>query len=218
MIADLLRHPEVVIERCHDAAAQRQVARSALLTVVVGAALFGVVVGSFRGGTQLAVAGLKLPLATLLALAVCGPGLAAFGVVFDRTWTLREALALLLSAGARSSLVLFALSPVLWLVIDLGGSYHLIRLLAAMSYALAGLSGFAFLLRALGPLPGRAAAALSFACLFLVAFAQSAWLLRPYLGDPSDQHVPLFAQGRREGGLLGVLGRSLEGSPSRGAY
>jgi hypothetical protein len=94
-------------------------------------------------------------------------------------------------------------------VIDLGGSYDFIRLTAVAAYALAGLSGFAFLLRALGPAPGRAAAALSFALLFLVSGAQSTWLLRPYLGDPVDAQVPLFAQGRREGGLLEVLGRSV---------
>jgi hypothetical protein len=143
-------------------------------------------------------------------LAVCGPGLAAFARVFGRKWWLSEALALLLSAGARSSLVLFALAPALWLVIDLHGSYYFIRFVAAGAYALAGLSGFAFLLRALGPAPGRAATALSFALLFLVSGAQSAWLLRPYLGDPRDSEVPLFAQGRKEGGLLNVLSRSLE--------
>jgi hypothetical protein len=209
MIADLLRRPDVVAERCRNPAAQRDLARLALLIVALGGALFGAVLGSFRGGPQMAAASLKIPAATLLTLAVCGPGLAAFALVFGRKWALREALALLLCAGARSSLVLFALSPVLWLVIDLGGGYHFIRLIAAAAYSLAGLSGFVFLLRALGPAPGRAATALSFALLFLIAGAQTAWLLRPYLGDPGDTQVPLFAQGRREGGLLGVLGRSL---------
>jgi hypothetical protein len=210
MITELLRHPADVAERCRDTAAQRDVARLALVLIAVGGALFGAVLGTFRGGAQVAVSALKIPAATLLTLAVCGPGLAAFAVVFGRNWRLREALALLLSAGARSSLVLFALAPVLWLVIDLHGSYYFIRLVAAGAYALAGLSGFAFLLRALGSAPGRAATAWSFALLFLVSGAQSAWLLRPYLGDPRDTEVPLFAQGRKEGGLLEVLSRSLE--------
>jgi hypothetical protein len=206
MIAGLLRCPDDVVERCRNSAAQRDVARLALLVIAVGGALFGGVLGSFRGEMQVAVSALKIPAATLLTLAVCGPGLAAFAVVFGRKWSLREALALLLCAGARSSLVLFALSPVLWLVIDLGGSYHFIRLSAVAAYSLAGLSGFVFLLHALGPAPGRVATALSFTLLFLVSGAQSAWLLRPYLGDPRDAEVPLFAQGRREGGLLEVLG------------
>jgi hypothetical protein len=210
MIADLLRLPDVVVERCREPAAQRKVARLALLIIAVGGALFGAVLGSFRGGVQPAISALKIPAATLLTLAVCGPGLAAFAVTFGRAWSLRQALSLLLSAGARSSLVLFALSPVLWLVIDLGGSYHFIRLSAVAAYSLAGLSGFVFLLQALGPAPGRLATALSFTLLFLISGAQSAWLLRPYLGDPADTQVPLFAHGRREGGLLEVLGRSLD--------
>jgi hypothetical protein len=212
MIADLLRLPEQVVQRCRESASQRDVARLALLLIAVGGALFGGVLGSFRGQMQIPISALKIPAATLLTLAVCGPGLAAFAVVFGRKWSLREALALLLCAGARSSLVLFALSPVLWLVIDLGGAYHFIRLAAVAAYSLAGLSGFVFLLYALGPAPGRLATALSFTLLFLVSGAQSAWLLRPYLGDPADAEVPLFAQGRREGGLLEVLGGRSERS------
>ena len=55
------------------------------------------------------------------------------------------------------------------------------------------------------------AAAASFVALFLVAGAQTAWLFRPYIGDPEDRRVPLFAQGRIEGGVLGALGRSMRG-------
>jgi len=44
--------------------------------------------------------------------------------------------------------------------------------------------------------------------LFLVVGGQSAWLLRPYLGNPSDRSVPMFAHGRHEGGLVETLGRS----------
>src|SRR5262249_5815864 len=150
----------------------------------------------------------KIPIATLMTLAISGPGLAAFALAFGRSWTLRETLSYLLSAGARSSLVLFALSPVLWLVIDLGASYSTIRLAATWAYALSGLSGFLLLLRSLGPAPGRTAAAACFTLLFLVVGGQSAWLLRPYLGNPSEGNVPMFSQGRQKGGLLEALGRS----------
>jgi hypothetical protein len=143
-----------------------------------------------------------------MTLAISGPGLAAFAVAFGRSWTLRETLSYLLSAGARSSLVLFALSPVLWLVIDLQASYSAIRLAATAAYALAGLSGFLLLLRGLGPAPGRAPVAAGFVLLFLVVGGQSAWLLRPYLGNPGERQVPIFSQGRQQGGLVETLGRS----------
>jgi hypothetical protein len=209
MITDLLRHPEEIVERCRNPAAQRDVVRLDLLLIAAGGALFGAVVGTFRGGAQIPIAALKIPIATLTTLAISGPGLAAFAVAFGRRWTVRETLSFLLSAGARSSLVLFALAPVLWLVIDLEASYSTIRLAATAAYALAGLSGFFLLLRSLGPAPGRAPVAACFVLLFLVVGGQSAWLLRPFLGDPSDRRVPLFSQGRHEGGLVDTLGRSV---------
>jgi hypothetical protein len=209
MITELLRHPAEIAERCRNPAAQRDVARHNLLLIAAGGALFGAVVGTFRGGAQIGISAVKIPIATLMTLAISGPGLAAFAVAFGRSWTLRETLSYLLSAGARSSLVLFALSPVLWLVIDLQASYSAIRLAATASYALAGLSGFLLLLRGLGPAPGRAPVAACFVLLFLVVGGQSAWLLRPYLGNPGERQVPFFSQGRQQGGLVETLGRSV---------
>jgi hypothetical protein len=50
MIAELLRHPGDVAERCRDSAAQRDIARFALALIAIGGASFGGVLGSFRGG------------------------------------------------------------------------------------------------------------------------------------------------------------------------
>lgn len=208
MISDLLRRPDEVVTRCSNPSFQASLARIDLAAIAVGGALFGAALGTFRGGAQVAFSALKIPAATLMTLALCGPGFAALGVAFGRRWTLRQTLALALTAGARSSLVLFALSPVVWLMIDLGASYDLVRLCAVGAYGLAGLSGLWFLVRGVGPSPGRVATIVSFLSLFLLVGAQTAWLLRPYLGDPRDSDVPFFAQGRREGGLLGVLLRS----------
>jgi hypothetical protein len=208
MIAELLRRPDAALARCRDRDRQRAVARAALPIIVVGGALFGAALGTFRGEAQIAFSAAKIPLATLATLALSGPGFVALASAFGRRWSLRETLALTLAAGARSSLVLFALAPVLWLAVDLGAGYHLVRLAAVAAYGLAGLSGLVLLLRGLGQAPGRAAAALGFVALFLVAGAQTAWLLRPFLGDPSDARPPLLAQGRQEGGVIGVIERS----------
>lgn len=211
MIADLLCHPEVVIERCRSRRDDRSVARFSLIALAVGGAAFGAALGSYRGGLMPWLSACKIPSATLLTLAVSGSGFASLAAAFERRWSFRETLALTLAAGARSSLVLFALTPALWLGIDLGAGYVGVRWAAVLAYGLAGLSGLSFLLRALGAAPGRAAAACGFVALFLVVGAQSAWVFRPFLGDPRDREIPLFAQGRHEGGLAGVL----LGLPSR---
>jgi hypothetical protein len=210
-VTALLGAPDRAVELCFDPEERRAVAARAIAWITLGGFVFGAVVGSQRGGAQVLLAAFKIPLATLLALAASGPALWAIARSFGRAWPFPTAVALLLSAGARSAFVLLACAPPLWLAIDLGAGYSLTRLMAAGVYGLAGLSGSALLSRALGPTPGRAAALIAGGAVFAAVAAQSAWLLRPYIGDPHDQRVPLFAQGRIEGGVLGALGRDLGG-------
>jgi hypothetical protein len=205
MIAELLSRPDDAIARCREPGRDREVARFALFVILVGGVAFGAAIGSYRGGAMTFHAAWKIPAATFLTLALCGPGFAALAAAFERRWSFAETLSIALAAGARSSLVLFALSPALWLAIDLGAGYGTVRWLCTMAYGLAGLSGLGLWLRALGPAAGRVPLALSFVTLFLLVGAQAAWVLRPFLGDPGDAEVPLFAQGRREGGVPGAL-------------
>jgi hypothetical protein len=180
-------------------------ARVSLLLILVGGAAFGAAAGSYRGPFQLVASAVKLPLVTLFTLAVAGPAFHALASAFGRRWDFRHTLALVLAAGARSSLVLLALSPVVALAVDLDASYESVRFLAVVAYGLGGLSALSVTLTAIGDAPGRFGALVTFIGVFLVLGAQSAWLGRPYLGDPRDRDVPLFAQGREEGGLFGAL-------------
>lgn len=204
-VTDVLRSPAMVVLACAQPDARKRIARAALACIAAGGVCFGAAAGSYRGLEQALAAALKLPLVTLLTLAVAGPALFAISSAFERRWDFGTTLALLLAAGARSALVLFALSPVLGLIADSGLDYTVVRLVALGSYALAGLSGLALLIRALGNAPGRVGALCSFALVFAAVGLQSAWLFRPYLGDPRDARVPLFAQGRIEGGMFGAL-------------
>jgi hypothetical protein len=152
----------------------------------------------------------QLPLATLIAIATCGPAFASVAAAFERPWGLRKTLAVTLAAGARSGLVLAALSPPLWLAIDLGAPYAATKLLATAVYAVAGLSALALLVRALGEGSGRWGAVAAIVIVYTVVAAQAAWLLRPYIGDPRDDEVPTFAMDRREGGVVEALRGALE--------
>ncbi len=208
-ITHLLREPQLIVDRCSKPAAQLPLVRGTLLILVVGTATFGATIGSYRGGAQILYAALKLPLATLIALAAGGPAFASLAAAFDRPWGLRRTLAIVLSAGARSGLVLAALSPPLWLAIDFGLPYPALKLSATLAYALAGLSALAVLLRALGTGKGRWGAATGIMAIYLIVGAQAAWLLRPYIGDPRDENVPTFAADRKEGGLIRALRSTL---------
>ena len=65
ILGELLRDPTAAIQRCRTNPS-RHFVLVLLLALLAGAALFGAVVGSFRGGVQTAFSALKLPLATLL--------------------------------------------------------------------------------------------------------------------------------------------------------
>jgi hypothetical protein len=204
LLSELLHAPRAAAMRCREADGARAIAATALLAIVVGCATFGAVVGGQRGGAQIAVTALKLPLVTIVTLSVCGPALYVLAGAVGYGWPLRTVLGLSLAAGARSSLVLFALAPVLWLAIDLGASYHSVKLMAASAYALAGASALGLMLRGIDERHGRRALIVGMVAVFAIVGGQTAWVLRPYIGQPSDAHVPLFVH-RVEGGLARVL-------------
>src|SRR5690606_20180002 len=139
---------------------------TSLAALALGTAVFGAVLGAFRGELQILWSGVKVPLAFLTTLALCIPAFGALGAALGRPWPARTVIALVLASAARAALVLLALSPVLWLAVDSGLAYHRAVLLAAGVYGLSGLAALGVLLRGLGDGPGRAATALAFVAVF----------------------------------------------------
>jgi hypothetical protein len=200
LINRLLRAPREIAEDCKDDRDVARIARSALVAIAAGTAVFGAVVGSWRGGPQIAFAALKMPLVMFGTLILCVPAFYAVAAVFGRPWRFRAVVSLALVAGARFSLVLLAAAPALWLTINLGAPYHAIKLVATLAYALAGLAALTLLLRGLGEGPGKHLTIVLLVGIFLMVGGQTAWILRPYLGTPGQAEIALFTR-EREGGL-----------------
>jgi len=196
----LLRTPADVARDCRDDRELAPIAASSIVAIVAGALLFGAAVGSWQGGTQIAFAAIKLTLVGIGTLVLAVPAFHAITAVFGRPWPVRATLSIMLVAGARFSLILLAATPVLWLAVNLGASYHLIKLLAALAYALGGLAALGLLLRSLGPGRDRFATVAVFVGVFLLVGGQAAWVLRPYIGRP-DRGPIAFLTSEREGGL-----------------
>jgi hypothetical protein len=208
LLSRILRSPADVAEDCREDRDVAAIARNALLTIAVGAAVFGGVVGSWHGGPQVAFAALKVPLVMLGTLVLCAPAFYGVVAVFGRAWRFRAVVSLALVAGARFALVLLASAPALWLTINLGAPYHAIKLAAALAYALAGLAALALLVRGLGDGPGKKITLALFVSVFLLVGGQTAWILRPYLGTPGQRTIALFTR-EREGGLAVQLVKSV---------
>jgi hypothetical protein len=206
ILDDLLRDPARIASRCEQQEGLRELTLTALGALVLGSAAFGAVVGSFRGGLQIAFSATKLPLALLAALVVCVPAFHAVTLGFGGRSRFPAVAALTLCASARAALVLMALAPVLWLAVDRGLGYHASILLASVMYLTSGLAALGIVVRGLGgPLRGLAAGA-ACAALFLGVLGQTAWMLRPFFGRPAQQSVPFVRA--REGTFADALATS----------
>lgn len=180
----LLRQPDEIAAACREDRDTRAIAATSLIALAVGAAVFGGVIGSFRGGLQILYAGVKVPLAMMATLALCVPAFHAIAAGLGRAFPIRSIIALALAAAGRAALVLLAVAPLLWLIFDRGIGYHAAALASAFAYAAAGIAAVSILIRGLGAGPGRILTAFAFAAVFFAVGGQTSWILRPYLIRP----------------------------------
>lgn len=214
VLARLLRSPGSIAAACRDDHPDvRAIASASIGAIALGAAAFGGVVGSFRGGIQIFYGAVKVPLAVLATLSLCAPAFHAIAAAFGRPWTMRSIIALTLAAAGRSSLVLLAFAPALWLVFDCGLGYHKAAVISSMAYGAAGLAALSVLVRGLGEGTGRVRTALAFLGIFFAVGGQTAWILRPYLVRPRTPDVPFLRA--REGSFSDAV---FDSANSAGRY
>jgi hypothetical protein len=214
----LLREPERLLGRDRDdeqtADHLALLAPRLLAITLLGAALFGMVIGSYRGELQYLYAALKTPLLLLLPVLIGLPAIRAFhdACEVEVAWS-RLALAALVSV-ARTAVLAAACAPVLWLYLSLHPDYHRAVLAMAACLALVGLPGLLTLIAAL-PEGGRQrplASAASVAVLGIL-LAQSGWLLRPFVVRPRAEVTLLRSV---EADVFSSLAST--GSSARGRY
>lgn len=156
-----------------------------LVLVAIGGGLFGLVIGSYRGGVQHVFAAVKLPLVLLLPLVVSLPACRALYLAAGVRVSYERLVFAAMVGMARAALLAAAAGPALWLLYSVALDYHVAVMLLCGALAIAGGIGLvttARLLPAGGQLrPCAHAAALA---IVGVVLAQSGWLLRPFLVRP----------------------------------
>lgn len=218
LVEQLLRDRAGVLARIRAGHDLPALVRTAALVIIVGAALYGAAVGSFRGGAQVAYAAVKLPLVLLVTAGLCAPTLTAVGRALGRPASLARDLALVMTALAFGGLTLVALGPVVLVARALEVSYHGSILLAVATAAVAGAVSIGVLAAGVRATEHRDALATVavVVCVFALVGAQVAWTLRPYLVRPRTPTAPLVRA--LDGSLYdAVLGswRSAQGDYSR---
>lgn len=170
------------------------------VTIMLGAGVYGAVMGSWRGPLQAFYTGVKLPLVILLT--TLGNGLlnGMLAPLLGLNLTFRQSLTVVLMSFAIVSVMLGALSPVAWFVVwntppltatmQLSSpEYGVMQLTLTGFIALAGVVGNAHLLPFLSEWARSASTArhVLFAWLAgnLFLGSQICWVLRPFIWDPA---------------------------------
>jgi hypothetical protein len=173
-----------------------------LIAIVLGAGIYGAVIGSWSDSRQIVYSGIKLPLVILLTM--CGNGLlnGMLAPLLGLNLTLRQSFAAVLVSFALASIILGALSPVAWFVIwntpPLSAAtnisspeYGFMQLTLAVFVAAAGVIGNVRLLPLLQQWTRNPVVARNvlFAWLAgnLFLGSQICWVLRPFIWDPTGK-------------------------------
>jgi hypothetical protein len=188
----LLRSPSQIAKHCAADEDPRALFLASLCATLLGAAAFGGVLATSRGGLQLLYSATKVPLALVITLVLVVPALHGLAASLGQPLRLSAVVSLALAATGRAALVLLALSPVVWLALDRGIGYHSSVLLAAACYALAGLSALGLLWHGVGKSLRGAFVIACFGLVLVPTGAQTAWLLRPFIGRPAQARVPFL--------------------------
>lgn len=183
-----LRNPDAILDRAEDDRYVHDVIPRLLALAVVGAASFGAVVGSYRGGVQIVYAATKMPVLFVLPLLVALPAVyAMFTATGGKVDPRRLALAGLVGA-TRSAILAAAAGPAVWLVYASWLDYHVAVLLLAAALVGVGLPGLVVLGRAItAPVHRRWIAVGASLAVMGAVTAQTGWLLRPFIARPTAE-------------------------------
>lgn len=209
-IDELLRDQDRLLGRIEAGDELATIARGMLLTILASAASVGVSVGMYRGGVQVVLAGVKLPLVVLLTAAIVAPVYPAMKRALQQRAVLGQDFALLLSALALASLVTASLCPVLLYAIFSGVSYHALVLLFVGLVGAGGAAGYSLFFKGINRqlVRGHRIICVTLLCVLGLVGAQLSWVMRPYLVRPAAAEVPVVRA--LEGSFLGAVMRTTD--------
>lgn len=194
VLDELLRHRPRLLRRLLEGDSLPQIARAAMVTIVVTMAVMGASMGFYRGGLQILYAAIKLPLVMLLTAAITAPVYSAIKTALQHKASIMADFALILSALALTCLVTVALAPVLLLGVFQQTPYHKLILLLVGLFGLGGAAGYVFFFKGINQQLVRGHRLICVTLLVAMGLvgSQMAWLTRPYLVRPASEEVPVM--------------------------
>lgn len=194
LTSTVLRDPRALLDAHDDPKRYAELVPQLLMLTAGSAAVFGATVGSYRGGLQVAYAGLKAPFLLLLPLVLALPALQAWWASQGAPVPTGRMALVGLVGTARTAMLAAAASPAIWLLYSLNIDYHVAILILAGTLAGASIPGWWVHAVALPGTGLRRAAALAVTVGLIGGLtAQTGWLLRPFVARPTVEVTLLRA-------------------------
>lgn len=188
----LLRERKQFLEEIREGVKLKSKIFGLLISSTVFFAIYGAILGASSTWMQCLVSAIKLPALYLLTLIVCFPTLYFFNVMFGSKRTFEQYLALLMTAMAMISILLFGFAPVSLFFLISSTDYTFFLLLNIAIMAITGFLGISFFYQGMQSLSEEDAEGKEIRLnilrfwLGLYAFVgtQLGWTLRPFFGSP----------------------------------
>jgi hypothetical protein len=113
LLEALLKRPAQLVTAAHLSQSTRMALTLGLAAAIL-LLLYGIVVGSFSGGIQLAAAPVKIAIGSFLSVLICLPSFFIFASLAGAEITLRGAITVLMASLALTAVLLLGFAPVAW--------------------------------------------------------------------------------------------------------
>ncbi len=185
----VLREPRRVMSQLHQPGAGSVIA--ALLAIaLVSAAIYGFVIGTFSGGTQLWAVPVKISAGLIASALICLPSLFIFATLAGSTARLAEVFGFLAGKLALTTILLIGFAPVAWVFSQSTASLAWMGALHLTFWAIAAFFGARFLGAAFAHLVKSRAGIRLWTAIYLMVALQMTTALRPLVGT-ADTFLPV---------------------------
>jgi hypothetical protein len=211
VLIGLLREREAFLEEIRQGVRLSHKIISLLVCSSLFIAMYGGIIGAYHSWMQALSSAVKLPALYLITLLICLPTLYFANIIFGSKRTFGQYFALVLTAVAVTSVLLFSFAPITLFFLLTTNNYQFLILLNVIIFGLTGFIGISSLYQATNLVlvqedeNSQIRQKILQFWLFLYAFvgSQLGWTLRPFFGTP-DSVFQLFRD--REGNFyLSVL-------------
>lgn len=185
VIETLLKHPGQLIHSCQQSGSGVPVrlALGSLLCLTI----FGLLLGTFSGGTQLWAAPLKITVGMLVAVIICFPSLYIFSALDGLNARLHQIASIVLGMVALTSLLLLGFAPVIWVFSSSTDSLGFMGFLVLTFWIIGLFFGTRLLTSAVSALGSETSGYLKiWVAIFTIVTLQMSTSLRPLIGTSDD--------------------------------